>query len=273
MTNLSHYYDQLFFQSKLYNGRRLILLFCTLTFLSISIYVNGFILYLLSIFALISQIISWLIKVKTNELNSLAHEMHSMHLISIAYGNIPSEFIISHLISKVDSNVFSKIDKKLKDEKVDGAKFTSDKNELGNNKLIKMIQENSYWNYNLYKYTYKRNCKIIIIALLIIITAFIIYLPFISFSQNFDFARLILSFLSFVILYEFLESTLIMKKGAESMLEIDNEISRNKVLDENKLLSIFSQYINIKNNVPSPPEKIYLKYRDILNNGWQEREK
>lgn len=133
-----------------------------------------------------------------------------------------------------------------------------------------MMHENSYWNHYLYKYTFERNLSRVIVALALIIIPTLFFIPLVNSSQNFDLARLIFSFLSFAILYEFLESTIRLKNASKAMLEIDNEISRNETLNEENLLNIFSQYVHLTRTVPSIPNKLYEKYRNMLNKGWGE---
>ncbi len=99
----------------------------------------------------------------------------------------------------------------------------------------------------------------------------ILFFPLMQITENFDLARLVFSFLSFAILYEFLDSTFILKKAAESMLEMDNELSRNNEIHEDYLLNVFSQYAHLKRIVHSTPDAIYEKYRPILNKGWESR--
>ena len=271
MKDLSQYYYWLFGLSKKYDKVRKILLGITIILLSSSIYLKGYVLYSFSCIALILQIISWIYKTKIDEINSLAHDLQNIHIISMAYGKVPSRFELSHLKSKIGLWVVAKVDESVDDVKEDGSKFLSDDFEPGNNRLVKMIHENCYWNHYLYKYTYKRNFNLIIIAIIFILIPSALFFPLLKITQNYDFARLIFSFLSFAILYEFLEATLLMKKASESMLEIDNEISRNNMINEENLLNTFSQYVYLKRIVPSPPEKIYDKYKDILNKGWYER--
>ena len=121
------------------------------------------------------------------------------------------------------------------------------------------MHENSYWNHYIYKYTFERNLSRVIVALALIIIPTLFFIPLVNSSQNFDLARLIFSFLSFAILYEFLESTIRLKNASKAMLEIDNEISRNETLNEENLLNIFSQYVHLTRTVPSIPNKLYEK--------------
>jgi len=271
MNELSHYYTKLFKLAKRYDKNRKRLLYLTLFLLSISIYLSGYILYAFSCIALICQIVSWLYKTKIEDINSLAHDLHNIHIIAKAYGNVPSKFELSHLLSKVSLWIDPKDDEITDNENVDGAIFSSDDDEFGNKKLIKLVHENCYWNHYMYKYTYKRNVTILSISLFFISMAFLLFFPFVKISPNYDFIRLIFTFLSFAIMYEFLESTLLLKKASDSMLEMDNDLSRNNVLNEHILLNTFSRYVHLKRIVPSPPDNLHVKYQDILNKGWSER--
>jgi hypothetical protein len=83
--------------------------------------------------------------------------------------------------------------------------------------------------------------------------------------------RLAFAFLSFTIIYEFLETTIAFYNASTVMHKIDTELSCKNNFSTPHLLKIFSQYCYYKAVTPTIREAIYLKNRQWLNKEWGDR--
>ena len=236
---------------------------------------NTYFLYVSLLFTFLFTLLSWWIKFRIDRQYSLGQDLQNIHILEIAYNKTPSQFEISHLKTRSGLQVLREVEKikqKSGDDPDPGAEYSSKDLTAGNKKLTMMIHENSYWNHYLYKYTFEKNLQIMVVLILSILISAFVLLPLVKGILFYDIIKLIFTFLSFTILYEFLESTVKLKDASSSMLEIDNELSRNTTtLSEENLLNIFAHYVHIKKNIPTPSEKIYTQHRDLLNKGWNER--
>ena len=270
MKELDYYYRYLFEESGRMEmwrkGLSLLTLFC----LSCSVYASGYLLYATTLSALFFHIFTWFLKTKIEENWHAAHEFQKISLLYSAYATIPSDFELSHLKAKVSLWVYDQVKKSIETND-EGAEYTVEKKNEGRKTLIAMIHENSYWNHHLYKYIFIKNivCFSIIFILVVLVSLFIF--PFIKTDPNFSLPRLGFTFLSFTILYEFLEATLNYRNASRKMLNIDNELSRTSSLSDEILLTIFNQYNQAKLATSNIPNTIYLKNKDKLNDGWNKR--
>lgn len=187
-----------------------------------------------------------------------------------AYAKIPSDFELSHLKATASLWVSNQVKKSIK-KNDEGAKYAVKKKNKGRETLIAMIHENSYWNHHLYKYTFIRNVVYFFIVFILVVLVSLFIVPFIKTDLDFSLPRLGFTFLSFTILYEFLEATLNYRNASRKMLEIDNELSRTTSLSDEILLTIFNRYNQAKSAASTIPNVIYSKNKDRLNDGWNKR--
>lgn len=270
MKELDYYYRYLFEESGRMEMWRKELSLLTLFCLSCSVYASGYLLYATTLSALFFHIFTWFLKTKIEKNWYTAHEFQKISMLYSAYAKIPSDFELSHLKATASLWVSNRVKKSI-EKNDEGADYTVKKKNEGRETLIAMIHENSYWNHHLYKYTFIRNvvCFSIIFILVVLVSLFI--LPIVKTDPDFSLPRLGFTFLSFTILYEFLEATLNYRNASRKMLEIDNELSRISSLSDEILLTIFNQYNQAKSATSNIPKAIYSKNKDRLNDGWNKR--
>lgn len=271
MRELDYYYFELFKQAKRIEYVRYGLLGITITCLSYSIYAHGYHLYVATIFALLSQAISWYFKTRVENIRYLANEFQKISMLYFSYGKIPSKFQLSHLKASVKQKISSAVEKKKEKNEI-GAEYNLRSSETAREILLSMIHENSYWNHHLYKSIF-----LIIIGGLSVIfgglaIASLFALPLIKTDPEYTVPRLAFTFLSFSLVYEVLEKAIKSYLSSKIMLEIDNELSRSiQDISEDHLLKIFNQYCNIKETAPDVPDFLYKSKKNRLNAGWNSR--
>ena len=171
----------------------------------------------------------------------------------------------------VSKNISSVVRKKGENAEA-GAEYNLNTNETPRKILMSMIHENSYWNHHLYGSTFLILASTISIAIIILIVTTLFALPLINIDPEYTVPRLAFTFLSFSLIYEFLEKALTSYSSSKIMLEIDNELSREKQdITEEHLLKIFNQYCDIKEAAPNIPNFVYNSNKGKLNRGWDSR--
>ncbi len=271
MKELDYYFDTLFKQSNHMEYARYALLTMTITCLLYSIFAHGYDLYAAAIAALLFQTASWYLKTKVESVRYLANEFQKISMLYHAYGEVPSKFQLSHLKAAVSKKISSLVSKKSENNE-GGAKYNLKSNETPRKILMSMIHENSYWNHHLYSSTFLILASSISIAIIILIVTTLFSLPLINIDPEYTVPRLAFTFLSFSLIYEFLEKTLKSYSSSKIMLEIDNELSREKQnITEEHLLKIFNQYCDIKEAAPNIPNFVYNSNKGKLNRGWDSR--
>jgi hypothetical protein len=271
MKELDHYYSALFEQSNRIDFIRYTLLAATIICLSYSIYARGYSLYAAAIAALIFQTISWYLKSRVENIRYLANEFQKISMLYRAYGNIPSEFHLSHLKASVSEKVSSKVEK-MKESEETGAEYNLESAGNAREILLSMIHENSYWNHHLYKAVFAVISSVVSFVIIGLIITSLFALPLITIDPEYTIPRLAFTFLSFSLIYEVIEKALKSHSSSKIMLEIDNELTRSrKNITEEHLLKIFNQYCDIKESTPNIPYFLYKSNRGKLNEGWSSR--
>lgn len=274
MKEIDLYYSVLFSHSEKIENRRKILLFVVLVCLSASLYATKEYLYALTASALILQIISMFMDLSSKKARALANDFQKISMLVKVFGD---EYVdkqeVSVLKISAGSGVNKVVSQKLTDsEYVTSASYSTQESEP-TKKLLSMIQENSYWNDNLYQFSYKHAKSKIIFFISIVCIAAIAMIPSFKLDQDYTVLRLVFTVMSFGIIYEFIEAMLKYKNSSIKMKEIDQKISRLRLssIDTQELLNIFSNYHHVKSITPSIPKSIYKAHNKMLNNAWEER--
>lgn len=267
--NLEHYLTELYNESKKHNKYTMLFLYLSLALLVISFYQKGVYVYFPAVFALFVQIISWYFTWKSKAYRNIANDIQVTYLLQKAYGEIQGKFNISELMARIPNNIHKKVTKKEK-KNVD-ADYETGKTESCDYTLLKMIQENSFWNKHLYQASYERRIKIFYMLMFLFVFSVLLSIPFIKLDYNFTLIRIFLGIMSLSIIYEVIENTLVFKRSAQQMAHVDSEISRINDLSKQQLMEIFSKYININFITPDIPNGIYLDNKDRLNKSWHQR--
>lgn len=260
------YYDTLYKRAKLFDRVRIFLLYISLLLLVLSLRGHGLYVYLSSIFVLLCQSLAWYYQWRAKRYRNLAHDFHVVSMLHDAYGRIDSQFNVADLIARLPRKAYDEANKSKKTEAYNtGITANADK------KLLRMIQENSYWNNYLYKHAYLLRLQFIIGAIIAFVIAVFISIPVVNFARNLILLQFFLLILSFSVFYEIFESTLIYSKSSEEMAILDNEISRIFESTNQHSVKIFSKYSEILLTTPDISKSYYNKNKDRLNESWAER--
>jgi len=137
-----------------------------------------------------------------------------------------------------------------------------------------MIHENSFFNSHLYLSAYKKSIfNGLLFSIPILIFFFVLIPSFLSIQYDLLLLfKLLLVGLSAIQLWDEFEKAFIWKISATKMLELDNQINALDEISSDSLLFVFAKYNMIKISTPPIPQKIYVKMKDRLNEGWKTRQ-
>ncbi len=272
LIELDYFYSTLHTKAASLDYYRKRVMLIVLACLSASLYFSKEILYWLSAIALLFHIGSLFMDWTIKKTRALASEVQRISMLSKTFGQDNIDF---HEISRlkvaagtgVNSKVQTRIDNNEQDE---STAFTNDETE-SNQKLLKMIQENAFWNGHLYDFAYKDAKNKIIFMVAVISILALVLIPSIELDQDYTLIRLIFTVLSFGVVYEFVETMFKFKTSSKQMTELDHKISRLNTIDEKELLNIFSSYHNVISTTSPIPSDIYESNKNMLNATWRER--
>jgi len=262
----SFLYDTADFFSMLKNLFYSLFLVCLAT----SIWLEGFYLYVVTVFSVTAQISGWFFYHKSIGISSLALEFKKVSVLYNAYNHVPSDFGLSHLLARVNPKKLKEIE--LLENKKKSNSYNLKDNSSSESILLSIIQENAFWNHHLYNYSFQYfGIRLLLAGFLISVLA-LLSVPLISSDPNYYVLRLLLIIPSFIIVYEQIEMALNYRKASIEMLELDNEISRlSKGIDSSVVLNLFTKYILILNMKLIPPKYIYEENENVLNKAWEIR--
>lgn len=271
MKELEYYYSALFEQAEKHEKWRRVILIIVLALLSASLYASGKLLYTLAACAVIIQLVSLFFDLESKKYRNLANDFQKYSMLLGVFGEDVDTHELSSLKIKagnsVDKLVRAKMDTNTEESSASYTTIETDPQK----RLVAMIQENSYWNNNLYNFSYKSyRSKIIFVTGLVVIAALTL-IPNLKLDQDFTVLRLLFTVMSFSIIYEFIEAMLKYKNSSDEMAVIDQKISRLDSIESQELLNIFSKYHLIKANTPSISKAVYEKNMEMLNQSWRTR--
>lgn len=271
MKELDHYYFALFESAEKYEKWRRIVLLVVLILLSVSLYVTGKLLYALAACAVIIQTCSLFLDLESKKCRGLANDFHKYSMLVQVFNGVVDTHELARLKVKAGNRINRLFRNKVDDfVAVDSGSYTTNEKDPAK-RLIAMIQENSYWNNNLYKFSYKSYMTKIAFVTGLVAIAALTLIPSLALDQDFTVLRLLFTVMSFSVIYEFIETTLRYKSSSEEMGVIDHKISRLDSFDSQELLDIFSKYHLIKSNTPPISKAIYEKNKEMLNHSWNTR--
>lgn len=273
MRELEIYYSALFFRAEKKDKYRKRILLAVLALLIASFYFSQKTLFILSATAFILQIISMFINASSKSDRSLANRFQKIFMLTKAFG---IDLADKNEISTLKINAGNKMDKEVTEKLKSKNNESNITNPIHHDKvmaLLLMVQENSFWNDNLYKLSYRKSKAVIILSVLLIITAAIFMMIILKPDPNYTLLRLTFAILSFGIVGEFVDTMLKYKNSSERMKELDNRISGIRTPNIEMALDIFSSYHLIKSITPSIPKRIYSQHNQMLNNAWESRKK
>jgi len=266
MNDLNFYYAALFERSHRIERAILYvnLVFVFITFLSL-FFQNAIVLYLFALMVLIVQLLIWILNKVRETSEEMAHNIQQFAILSFAQSGT-SDFDLSQAKAEVSAKLFQKFSKE-KHELLKGTEYLASS---GENILMKMIQENSFFNTHLYKIS--SDSHLIRLALIVIV---IFILLFFSIGTLEDkellIPRVIFLVLAGNLLWNELDKAIKWRKSAKAMLSIDNSIERESDYSEEFALHVFSKYHLIKCTTPLINKNVYKAQEDKLNEAWNSR--
>jgi len=271
MKELEYYYSELFKKAEQFEKWRKNLLIIVLFLLSGSLYASGLFLYMLATSAMIIQTFSLFLGMESNKLKGIANDFQKYSMLIRVFEHDVDVQEIASLKIKAGNAINKIVRNKKNTNLVDrSSSYTTEESEPIN-KLLEMIQENSYWNNNLYAFSYKAHRTKIFYIVGMVLVSVLVLIPSLKLDSDFTVLRLLFTVISFGIVYEFIETMVKYKTSSREMEEIDQKISRLDSIKLQELLNIFSKYHLVKVNTPSIPKKIYDKNSEMLNQAWAAR--
>jgi hypothetical protein len=139
-----------------------------------------------------------------------------------------------------------------------------------------MIQENSFWNTHLFRYSYQHSLVRIVIIVILTVVAFLLSIAFLSkyggsIDVNFLFPRTILLFLTANFIWNEIDKVWLWYSASLNMLEIDNSVARQKEFSQDYWLHIFAYYNATKTITPPIEKQLYNKHEEKINLAWSAR--
>jgi len=268
--NLFNYWNKLYKEAQSKAEARPWLLAIELFLLVFLLYseANSILTYLMFLGVVLIHVYTEYLKHQINRLNMLGFKLQKVDMLQQAYKEIPSKYEISDLIAEASFLLNENIELK-------SIKFNNEYNIRDKSSpekiLLSQIQENSFWNYHLYKFMYLKKIKFFLISLsFIFICLFIAYLII---PITIDSFKILFVILSFGIIYEIFDDIKLFARASLEMNELDNEISRIYNLDNNhkNLISLIVKYHYVKAMCTHIDKVIYDKYKDGLNQAWDIR--
>lgn len=271
MKLLDRYYIKLFQKSQRYEKIKNRIMISVLVLLSISLYASGVSLYTLTVVAIVFQSVALYLNFKSKKLRALGGQFQKLSMLSTVFNNEPDKGELSELKIKAGLDTYNKIfDDLINTKESESLSYTS-KSKKPESKLLEMIQENCHWNNNLYRFSYKDHLKKVAATLTVLVIGVLISIPQIKLDDDFTLIRLLLTVISFSIVYDFFESMLKYRESSQEMKELDCKIERSSDINLPEILNIFSQYILIKETTPSIPKRIYENNKNLINATWNIR--
>lgn len=247
-------------------GSHIIFFITTITLLVTSGYVG----YLTIIVALISGIVSFILRLLASRYNFLAHSLHRIAMLTKAYCMKSDQFDVAYLFSKVPTKIHKICAEKVKSADPSG-EYTLPTNGNGSVQLRWMIQENAFFNTALYAACADKAQKILWVTIILVLLCTFLIIPVADGQTKDIFLRGVLAIFSWAILYEQVEQCTNWRFASQLMLDIENELARFKAVPEHRVMLLFSNYQIVIFSTPAIEKEIYERNRDKLNIGWRQR--
>ena len=230
-------------------------------------FVEGHIIWIASIFALLLQLIIFYLKKLQRYYETIGHKVQEFSMLNSFYKASTFDFDISQIIGSLNPKLH-KIAKEQPDNPQSSEYLTDSET---SNKLLGMIQENSFWNHHLFRYCYKKSVVKIIIWVLLIVLGILFSIGTNLADKNYYFHRTLLLFITANLLWNELDKVWSWYNASKAMLSIDNSISRHENPSQDFVIHTFSLYTFTKSISPLINDKTYNKNQSKLNNGWEVR--
>ncbi len=232
--------------------------------LFVSAYSTGYLLYSLSLLALILQVVVWRSAYTIRKYNQLGHEIQRVQLFAKHLGQSFVTHEVSHLSAKATALLYPKAS----EVSLVTASEQSDES-IKANSLLMEVHENAFWNHHTFGTCHRRYRLIAAGMLGFVALSLLLALPLLDKEPADTILRLSFSLFSFAVVYETIDTAISFKRAAEAMLEIDNEaVQLSKDATAEATLALFSKYHYWKSSCGSVPETIYSRMKNGLNHAW-----
>ncbi|HRJ53331.1 MAG TPA: hypothetical protein PLE99_11225 [Candidatus Thiothrix moscowensis] len=268
--DLEHYYTSVYDEAARYSSFRKWLFKIMLLFLVVSVFVNGYLLYIIMTALFFCQISISYLKSQVDRLYMLGHNLQKHSML----GNTMPDSIdvedVANLKSQVSLGVVDAVKKKIEQQQ-DSVTYFKEDSYSGLEKLRWMIHENSFKNSHFYNYSYAENMRMFVVAIVILIFSLLILMPYIKDDPSLTIPKLAFTILSIGLIYEFFEETMKTKKTVDLMKGVDEFLSKNTSADSQIIIDVFSRYNEAKLITPNIPFSIYNKHGDRIASLWKQK--
>lgn len=245
----------------------------------ISMFINGKALYIISIIIFLKTFFLIFTESKAKNAISLAKKAHQLEFVYFLCGSIKVYKFLADISATLSIKTLEWLKKNK--ENIQGSSYTSPHEINKLKKMLWMIQENAFWNTNLYSKAFQDIVKnIVIISLIVFIGisliiavpnnwAYSISIGILDISTDtYQIIRIGLLILSSTIILNKIQDAILFNKGSKKMRKIVEQISNINTIEHDEFLEIFTEYHSIKEVTPMIPYRIYEDNQENLNKSW-----
>lgn len=238
----------------------------------ISIFVSGQYAYYSALVALISQSLSWTLRIHASGQQSIGDEGRMRGLLLDALGATTEHIDLANLVNRISSDARARAV-----ESVDPNYFAS-KAPQGVARLRDHIQENAFWGKCLYGAAADRYSKLLTAFGAAAIAVVLVAIPLAPHGQSLVVARVLVTALSFGAALTQINEILSWRSAKSKIETVDRRLEVLATLSERQLMSqgiealfaVFGDYCVATATSPPVPKSIYMRQRQHLNTLWDE---
>lgn len=220
--------------------------------------------YVLTSFVLISESVSWCLRFRGRNLQSVAHEALRRGMIVDALGTSPAPLDLADLRQRLGTEV----------EKVagtfQGAGYYESLEPVGAKRLKDHLQESAFFS----KWLFKTASKLALLAAVglavLLLLAVLIFLPFLDGSSGLIVANILVLVLFFTVSVDILGYAIEWYGASEMAGHVVHRLEHLDVNNLGEILAVFSDYAIGISSAPPIPTRIYTNQRDRLNEMWNQ---
>jgi|GEM_PF-744850 len=259
-----------------------IISYLLLCMILLSMLLTNKLLYIASVSIFTLSFINIYVDKKAEKLIYLAKKSHFLEFIYFLFENKKVYNELANIHTNIGHDTFKWLERNR--NSIQGNIYNSPHEINRLKKMLWMIQENTFWNTNLYLKSYQEKIyKISIVSIVIFISILSILIfpntneltikigTFEIFTDTYQLIRIALLILSSSIILEEIKNALCFISASKRMKVLDDKISKIEKIEYDEFLEIFTEYHNIKEVTPLIPNNIYNKNNHILNESWKIR--
>lgn len=238
----------------------------------VSIFVSSQYAYYAALVALISQGLSWTLRIHANGQQSIGDEGRMRGLLLDALGATTERIDLANLVNRISSDARARAV-----ASVDPNYFAS-KAPYGVVRLRDHLQENAFWGKCLYGAAADRYSRLLIAFGVAAIAVVLVAIPLAPHGQSLVVARVLVTALSFGAALTQINEILSWRSAKSKIETVDRRLEVLATLSETQLMSqgiealfaVFGDYCVATATSPPFPGSIYLRQRRHLNTLWDE---